>query len=169
MRKLKDLFKEETYDEWKARNQESLNPSPNKKGKEKPWYLHPAFVSTCGICLIAAILIPVLVCFRLSPTIPEYGETDLVLSFCDEGLYSELNGFKIGFQETEYKIGMIRPTQEIGLVTANGIYETEDFYAELMLTTVVVPNLKLSSQIAYDAVTGSASLGITSFVMRRKM
>lgn len=162
MRKLK-LSKEETYDEWKARNQESLKPPPSKKTKEKPWYIHPAFFSICGLCLIVVILIPVLVCYR--EPIKEYGETDLVLSFCDEELFSVINGFKVDeWQETEYKIGVIQQTQELGLTTVTGIYETEDFYAELMLTTVVVPNLKLSSKIAYDRCDKIYECG--SFVFR---
>lgn len=150
MRKLKRSFREEPYEEWKERNQDKLEQQPHQPIKQRPWYLHPIFLIICSVCVVFAILVPVFV-FHRDSVVPEFGETDVVFKLCDEEVFTTVSGVTLeGIQNVEYREGKIDGTQEQCLVTASGTYETADIYAELMLTTVILPNLKLSNQSLYE-------------------
>ena len=168
MRRLKRMRKEseESYTEWKERNQSRLQTDSAPKGKDRHWYAKPLFLSICSVCCILAILLPVLFC-RPEEKASEYGEEDIAFTLCEPEVFTDICLFEFQNIVIEECIeGHITTTQEKGVVMLYGSYETEEFYAELTATLVVMPNLKLNSYYLYQSCNKPCKIGEYEFRYR---
>lgn len=168
MRRLKRIRKEseETYTEWKERNQSRLHTDSARKDKYRHWFLHPVFLSVCSICCVVAILLPVLL-HQPEKKIIEYGEDDVVYSLCETEVFTNICAIEFQNIVIEECIeGLIVSTQEQGALTMYGSYEEEEFYAELKATLVVMPNLKLNSYYLYQSCNEPCEIGEYKFRYR---
>lgn len=161
MRRFKRYSKEatESYEDWKNRNQARLTEKPTRKQK-RIWYRRSWFIGVCSLCLVLAIVLPILLPHLLNENLPTYGEKDIILVNCSEGLFTEVSGFRIeDLKESQYREGVIFSTGERAYVSLTGVQETDEFYAELKIIAMPMFNVRLESLERYETLGQYCEIG----------
>ena len=158
MRRFKKYSKDATepYEDWKGRNQARLTEKTVQKPK-RIWYKRPWFIGVCSLCLVLAIVLPILLLNKNPPT---YGEKDIILVNCSEELFTEVSKFRIeDLKESQCREGIIFSTGERAYVSITGNYETEDFYAELKIIALTMSNVRLENAEQYETLEQHCEIG----------
>lgn len=165
MRRFKKYSKDATepYEDWKERNQARLTEKTAQEPK-RIWYKCPWIIGACSLCLVLAIVLPILLPHLLNRNPSEnpliYGEKDIKLEFSTEKLFTEVSGLHIeNLEQAVYREGIIFSTGERAYVSLTGVQETDDFYAELKIIAITMPNVRLENAEQYETLEQPCEIG----------